>query len=225
MADEQRGRDSERPTEQHGDVDRAAILARRRRFILMALGGLSGVGGCRQVEPSPNPLEANEAASLRPPHEPVGPPPATVDAAPTPPPTSPPLRPISDEELQLMLQAPGKHRFAMVTGELAAAVGDCVKAWDFLEHYLAYGDYDKSEDHERVKALLDTPEMRACERPPLPDPDPDPDSYPMVCLSFNDPEPEPPAPPETKRQRREREGSERNAEREQERASKMFRRK
>jgi tetratricopeptide (TPR) repeat protein len=121
-------------------------------------------------------------------------------------------------------QIPGKHRFALRVGELAVLVGDCVKAWDYLEHYLAYADYDKYDDRERAKALLDTPEMRSCARPPKVVPSPD--SHPMVCLEMPFPDPEPPAsPPESKRQRRDRERAERKAEREQERASKMFRRK
>jgi hypothetical protein len=264
------------------DIDRVAILARRRRFILMALGGLSGVGGCRQVEPPQNPIERIEDASMRPPYEPVRLPPPAVVSIDTPPP-----RLISDEELMAILQdperdlcvdipfasagpsetrvdltedqkaqvakvlyergqraqaegdlecalelfeeayyqVPGKHRYAFLVGELAATVGDCVKAWDFLEHFLAYGDDEKYRDErERAQALLDTPEMRSCARPPKAVPSPD--SHPMVCLEMPFPDPEPPAsPPETKRQRRDRERAERKAEREQERASKMFRRK
>jgi hypothetical protein len=281
VVDERHRRDGEAAPE--GDVDRAAILARRRRFILMALGGLSGVGGCRQVEPPPNPLEAIEAASSRPPYEQVRlPPPAVVASEP------PPPRRISDEELRAILehpdpdlcvdnpfasdessegavelyeeqktelakvlyerakqaeaegdlvcalelfeaayyQVPGKHRMALHVGELAATVGDCEKARDYLEHFVLYADHDKRPDqHERAQALLDTPELRSCERPPLTPSSEDAEPMPCLTLAWTDPEPPEPSPPETKRERRKRERAERNAEREQERASKIFRRK
>jgi hypothetical protein len=275
VADERDRRDREAMPE--ADVDRAAILARRRRFILMALGGFSGVGGCRHVEP---PLEPNPDALIRPPYEQARlPPPADV-AIPSPPPHR-----ISDEELRSILhdpgrdlcvdnpfdsdgpetgwdlydeqktevakvlykraerakaegelacalvlfeqayyQVPGKHRMALVVGELAATVGDCDKARDYLEHFVTYADHGKyPEDLERVTALLDTPELRSCERPrvmPFQDAEPTP----CLTVAWSDPEPEPPTPaPETPRQRRKRERAEHNAEREQQRASKMFR--
>jgi hypothetical protein len=220
VVDERHRRDGEAAPE--GDVDRAAILARRRRFILMALGGLSGVGGCRQVEPPPNPLEAIEAASSRPPYEQVRLPPAVVAIE--------ELDEELDEEQRTELakalyerakqaeaegdlvgaielfeaayyQVPGKHRMALHVGELAAALGDCEKARDYLEHFVLYADHDKRPDqHERAQALLHTPELRSCERPPL---TPSEDAEPMPCLTLARPDPEPPEPPpETKRKRR-----------------------
>jgi hypothetical protein len=221
VVDERHRRDGEAAPE--GDVDRAAILARRRRFILMALGGLSGVGGCRQVEPPPNPLEAIEAASSRPPYEQVRLPPPAVVAIEE-------LDEELDEEQRTELakalyerakqaeaegdlvgaielfeaayyQVPGKHRMALHVGELAATVGDCEKARDYLEHFVLYADHDKRPDqHERAQALLHTPELRSCERPPL---TPSEDAEPMPCLTLARPDPEPPEPPpESKRKRR-----------------------
>jgi hypothetical protein len=256
VVDERHRRDGEAGPE--ADVDRAAILARRRRFILMALGGLSGVGGCRHVEPPPSPLEPIEATSHRPPHEQVrlSPPPALVPIDP------PTLRPISDEELRTILedpdwdpcddnpfgsdessetrveheeqktklakvlherakraqaegdlvcalelfeaayyQVPGKHRMALHVGELAATLGDCDKARDFLEHFVRYADYEKYHvELERAQALLDTPELRSCERPTMPSDGAEP--VPCLSMGWDDPEPTEPSPPASKRQRR-----------------------
>jgi hypothetical protein len=104
--------------------------------------------------------------------------------------------------LELMEEAyyrvPEKHGFALIVGELAAAVGDCVKACVFLEHFVDYGDPERNPDkYQRAKALLDTPELRNCVRPE----------------SVSDAEPSPQS--ETKRQRRERERAEHDTERKQ----------
>jgi hypothetical protein len=49
-------RDPKRPshdTEPAGDADRAAILARRQRFIALALSGLAGTAACDKPKPQP----------------------------------------------------------------------------------------------------------------------------------------------------------------------------
>jgi hypothetical protein len=268
---EERDPDRDRDIE---EIDRAAILARRRRFIVAALGGLAGVGACAGVEPPPpGPPEDFEtsaepvlSASLV--EAPSQTPPEPVEPAPA-------KSALSVEELRAILAepgldlcvddrlgdielaapdeqreelakalylrglraqeegdftcaldmfetayylVPGKHRFAFLVGESAFAVGECAKARDYLEHFVVYADPDKDAERlQKAAELLDTPELLACERPPAP-PEYD-ESYPAVCLSPSfepDPEPESKPPPLSPREQR-------RAEREQRRASKMFR--
>jgi tetratricopeptide (TPR) repeat protein len=79
------------------DIDRTAILARRRRFILAALGGLAGTGACARVEPPPTqPAWDFELA---------GEPARTKPSEPLPPEPPKPL-PMSIEELRANLQDP-----------------------------------------------------------------------------------------------------------------------
>lgn len=81
------------------DIDRTAILARRRRFILMALGGL----GCQPYRPPPSPPERVET-SVGPVATPVASP-EPVDPLPLPPPP-PSLAPLPDEQLRAILDDP-----------------------------------------------------------------------------------------------------------------------
>lgn len=199
------------------DVDRAAILARRRRFVAMAIGGLSGVGACHRGSASDAPAASVQALRTRAA--------APLDGCELPE-QGQPLGEDQKVELAKALYVrakasveageldcavelmertyelvPGKFSLAFEVGELAFALHDCDKAAMYLRHFLTYADPDKHpERFEHAQAMLDEMNEAGCITPPPPSP---PDPYPRVCLNFAEPEPRRDPPPETKKDRRE----------------------
>ena len=105
------------------EVDRAAILARRRRFILAALGGLSGVSGCTRAEPAPPSWPSTEPRELVDAHL------EHAQSPPEPPAIAVPTRSLTYEELFFERAAPIGHYIFTDFDRLSRYEVECAAAF------------------------------------------------------------------------------------------------
>ncbi|NVB38541.1 hypothetical protein G6O69_11930 [Pseudenhygromyxa sp. WMMC2535] len=85
--------------------------------------------------------------------------------------------PLYEQAYQLV---PGKHGFALKVGIAAYKIDDCDKAYDYLTHFVTYGDPEKYGDKiEEANGMLADIEQRQC-RTTTAEPEPEPEPEPVA---------------------------------------------